>query len=162
MKAQPEARITALRAGAGLSSAPSCGNDRPLAGRANSSPQLGAPLTWTSQEGTVLLMKRGPYLICCVVCSNDSDEGGRLPFKSHRLPGPARANTTVRLVTRCSRPADSGATSMADGIVHEGGLPAWGACVVERVGAVGWVAAERQEHMVSHSGQHLAIPETGT
>lgn len=23
------------------------------------------------------------HLICCVVRSNDSDEGGRLPFKSH-------------------------------------------------------------------------------
>lgn len=38
---------------------------------------LAALLLWTLKVDTV------EHLICCVVCPNDTDEGGRLPFKTH-------------------------------------------------------------------------------
>lgn len=50
---------------------------------------LAALLLWTLKVDTV------EHLICCVVCSHDSDEGGRLSFKSYRLPGLARDFSSV-------------------------------------------------------------------
>lgn len=44
---------------------------------------------------TVSFTKGDPYLVCRVVCSNDSDEGCWTSFKSYRLPGPVRRNIST-------------------------------------------------------------------